>query len=507
MKPFTRIKKIKGNEYLYEITPYLDESTGKWKQKSRYLGKNVAGEPVRRASIPKTGQVYDLGQYIPIYWVIREYKFLEALLCSFSPEEVALLLIVATNRITLPCSPRHMQTWFSGTWLKKLIPGAEPDPASVFNLLSVVSNRSVIGLFSRMISMINDFSENRIIMSGRITDFSQFEKTRGSGYPFKDLLEGDLGIRMFYDPGPGILTGCEITDIRRNFIDESLSIISSGRVPGSSLLPNWDYFSPVLIQNLVTMGYPFIIRPDSNYEPVSREILEWDENKSPGIECIYDGEHCILKDFIAMVGYTPVRGYILHHPKKELAIRHVFEKNLQNIHDMILQAENDPDTLDDLIREVAGVQNEFFIRKPQKSGVIRNKEMITREIRRLSRSCVLYLGDFSYQDCFSLTDTRWKIERDLFSLYKEFKRDLSGHQIERIKIGILFICFLSVMIKGLIMKRIEQAKFDDITSIDALMAELIHIRVVKSYQPVIVPAKLTRRQKTILSYFGGLPSV
>lgn len=507
MKPFVRIKKIKGNEYLYEITPFFDEETGKWKQKSRYLGKNVDGEPVRKGRIPNTSQVYDLGQYIPAHWAIKEYKFIEALLCCFAPEEVGLLLIIAINRLVMPCSPRHMNTWLSGTWLSRMLPGASPDPTSVLNLLDVLSNRSVIGLFSRMISMITNFSDRRIIMSGRITDFSQYEGARGGGYPYKDLLEGDLGIRMFYDPEERVLTGCEIADIRKNFIEDSMSIISSGRIPGSSFLPNWDYFSPVLIQNLVTISYPFIIRPDSSYEPVSSEILDWDERQSPGIECTYHGEPCFLKKFTAMVGYTPVRGYILHNSKKEQAIRHVFEKNLQNIQDIIIQGENDFETFDDLIHEVAGFESSFFFRKDHKSGIGRNREMITREIRRLSRTCVLYLGDYIWEECFSLTDTRWKIERELFSLYREFKRDLTGYQTERIKMGILFVSFLSVMIKTLVMKRLKQAHFEDITSINALMAELTPIHVVKSYQPFIVPGKLNRRQKTILSYFGGVPTL
>jgi hypothetical protein len=37
--PFTRIKRIKGREYRYEITSYRDPDTGRVRQHSRYLGK------------------------------------------------------------------------------------------------------------------------------------------------------------------------------------------------------------------------------------------------------------------------------------------------------------------------------------------------------------------------------------------------------------------------------------------------------------------------------------
>ena len=56
MKSFTRIKKINGQEYIYEITPYYDKEKKQIRQKSKYLGKNVNGVPVKVRSqeqIPK----------------------------------------------------------------------------------------------------------------------------------------------------------------------------------------------------------------------------------------------------------------------------------------------------------------------------------------------------------------------------------------------------------------------------------------------------------------------
>ena len=57
MKSFTRIKNIHGQEYLYEITPYYDKEKKQIRQKSKYLGKNINGVPVKVRSkdqAPKT---------------------------------------------------------------------------------------------------------------------------------------------------------------------------------------------------------------------------------------------------------------------------------------------------------------------------------------------------------------------------------------------------------------------------------------------------------------------
>jgi len=505
MRPFTRIKKIKGKEYLYEITPYQDPITGNWKQKTRYLGKNVDGAPVRKERQFQTGQVYDLGQFIPFYWAIHEYKVIEVLLSCISLEEAALLIIVAINRLILPCSPRHLRSWVTGTYHPKRIPGADSITGSLINLLQTLSNRSIINLFSRMFHNINDISDRRILMSGRITDYSAFEGGRGSGYLFKDLLEGDMGIRFFFDPDNRIITGCEITGIKQNFLEESLQIICSGRDPGSTLLPNWDYYSPVLIQNLVSTGFPFIIKPECNYKPVSDEILGWDEKELTGNVRSYKWKGCNIREIFINVGNIPVHGYIMHNPKKEQEIRYAFDKNLQNIRDIILQGDNFPDMTEDLICDIAGFESDFFIYNRNKNLIERNQDLVNREIRRLSRTCVLYQGEFTFEECFNLAEMRGKIEKEIFLLYREFIRDLSGHQTERIKTGILFVCFFSVFLKKLITNRLEQAIFENIPSFDQLTAELISIHIIKSYQPVMVPAKLSRRQKTILSFFGGIP--
>lgn len=80
MKSFTRIKLIKGQEYLYEVTPYYDPETGKWRQKTKYLGKNIDGEPVKKDRGGKIGQIYEFGEYIPAYWAVKAHKILESLL-------------------------------------------------------------------------------------------------------------------------------------------------------------------------------------------------------------------------------------------------------------------------------------------------------------------------------------------------------------------------------------------------------------------------------------------
>ena len=47
VQPTRRIKKKNGIEYWYEETPYYDKEKKQIRHTSKYLGRNIDGEPVR----------------------------------------------------------------------------------------------------------------------------------------------------------------------------------------------------------------------------------------------------------------------------------------------------------------------------------------------------------------------------------------------------------------------------------------------------------------------------
>ena len=59
-----RKKRINGNEYYYEMTPYYDNETRNTKYHSKYLGKNRDGEIKKvRSVFPRTS--YRYGEFVP----------------------------------------------------------------------------------------------------------------------------------------------------------------------------------------------------------------------------------------------------------------------------------------------------------------------------------------------------------------------------------------------------------------------------------------------------------
>lgn len=508
MKSFIRKKKIKGHEYLYEVTPYYDHESGKWRQKTKYLGKNVDGKPVKKEREGKIGQIFEFGEYIPAYWAIKTFKIMEALLTSCSPDETATIILLTINRLIHPCPPSNLSSWHESTYMSRLIPGAEFDEADLLLVLQKISDRPVAEVFSRMFASINDLSIRRVLFTLRLHDIGELMKEKGSGLLTEEILERELGVRIHYDPEKQILAGFDAFQFQRAVIEDTIDQLVSQKIPDGVIVPHWDYLSPSLMLRIVNAGCSFITRTDASYGPVSAQIATWGEQMDhPANIRYYRGEACYIRPFSIKYGKNPINGYILHDIRREQADRLAFHKNLQNIRDLVQETKDYPGTIEDLLNESSGSFRKFFVidKSRETPSVRTDLEEVHQANKKLGRICVLYRGEFTWEECFTMADMRGNLEQQMSSFISELERDFKGYKIERIRKGIFFICYLTILIKELIMNRLNSAHIAEVPSFQALLTELRPIHVIKSYQPTIFPHRLTKNQKTILSYFGGIP--
>ena len=510
MKSFTRIKLIKGQEYLYEVTPYYDPETGKWRQKTKYLGKNIDGEPVKKDRGGKIGQIYEFGEYIPAYWAVKAHKILESLLTSCSPDEAASVVLLAISRLVQPCPPTSLQTWLDGNYLSRLIPGANFEAEELLLLLQKISDRPVAEVFSRMFASVNDLSNQRVLFTLRLHDIAELMREKGSGLFSGEILERELGVRIQYDPDKKILAGFDVFQFQRAVLEDTIDLVATGKIPDGIIVPHWDYLSPSLMLRLVNAECSFVTRTDASYGPVSAHILAWGEQMDhPANIRYYHDDACYIRPFSITYGKQIIRGYILHDIKQEQVDRLAFHKNMQNIRDLIQETRNYPGSFEELVNEATGAFRRFFIIEDSR-GVpsVRNDiEEMNMAIKKLGKSCVLYQGDLTWEECFSLVDLRVELEKQMSTFISDLERDYTGYRLERIRKGVFFICYLAVLLQGLIMNRLTAAKIPDVTSFEALITELKPIHVVKSYRTSIFPQRLSRVQKSILSYYGGVPAL
>ncbi len=147
MKTFTRIKKIKGKEYIYEITPYYDPETKTVKQKSKYLGKNVTGKPIKVRSqttplISTPKKVLSYGEHLPLLKII-ETLGLEDLLSRVLPKEhIWTALGIAMNYVIKPLASSHILSWYEGTIISEMHPDLPLSSQSISKLFDFIGSNS-----------------------------------------------------------------------------------------------------------------------------------------------------------------------------------------------------------------------------------------------------------------------------------------------------------------------------------------------------------------------------
>ena len=133
MKSTKRIKVKNGIEYWYEETPYYDKEKKQIRHKSKYLGRNVEGQPVKMRSaaeevkeIIKTKSMsikssFDYGSIFVLQSIMAELKidrYLENLLPS---SEVSMIRVLAFNRIIRPMAMKNVDSWYKEQFLLSIL--------------------------------------------------------------------------------------------------------------------------------------------------------------------------------------------------------------------------------------------------------------------------------------------------------------------------------------------------------------------------------------------------
>ncbi|RZN13836.1 MAG: IS1634 family transposase, partial [Methanosarcinales archaeon] len=214
MKPFTRIKNIKGHEYLYEITPYYDSGTKKVKQKSKYLGKNVDGKPIKVRSqikplISTPKKVLSYGEFLPLFKIIEDLK-LDRILSKVLPEQhVWATLSVAMNYIIKPLASVHIKSWYEGTVLSVNHPDIPISSQSLSNLFELIGNDATHIDFTHHLIQRTSTSSTLVYNITSISSYSQIINLLENGYNRDEftlprinlsiIIDRELGIPIMYD--------------------------------------------------------------------------------------------------------------------------------------------------------------------------------------------------------------------------------------------------------------------------------------------------------------------
>lgn len=266
---FIRYKKFDGRVYAYEITPYKDPDTGKFKQITKYLGKinNETQEIKKKHELPKPPKsIVNFGDAYLFNYLVEELNLKNILLKCFPLELTNLILTLSGYRLLSGSALSHLESYIETSDIQSYYPVS-------FSLSSQNISRYLEQLGADGLEAIHHFfmywSQNNSLESGEnilfdLTSFSSNAKLVEMlelGYSRDNdslpqvnlglLVNKNLNIPLYYKLYPGSIK--DVTTIV-NLVAE-LKILELNNI---TLIMDRGFFSKTNINELIENNYSFV---------------------------------------------------------------------------------------------------------------------------------------------------------------------------------------------------------------------------------------------------------
>jgi len=506
MKSFTRIKKIKGQEYIYEITPYYNKEKKQIRQKSKYLGKNVNGVPVRvrsQGQIPK--KVLSHGEFVPFLKIAEDLQLEEILSDVLPKKEVWPVLTLAMNYVTRPRALTHIQSWYEGTILFENHPKLPLSSQSLSRLLSRIGEGSMNLEFSKR--LIERISACKTLVYD-ITSLSSYSQNIGLleyGYNRDGLdlpqinlsliVDKDLGIPVMYDLYPG-----SIVDV--STLKNTIKKIKSQGVRDYTLIMDRGFFSADNIEEMMSGNLSFIIPPTSSMKSVKEAISAIHSMiDDPEHLNLYEKEPLFVMPVEINVGDNKLSGYAYYDQKREQQERNTFYKRLYDLMTR-LKAINLKPWMNpgEVFRETAKRDAKFIEWKAVngKFEVSLRKNAVSQAVNKMGKFILLYSGKFSWEECLTLYRSKDLVEKGFDTLKNDIDLMPANVRTDSTLKGYLFIVFLALVLRMKLLRLMLDSQLNKKYSVEGLITELEKIKMMILPDGEKITTEITKKQREIL---------
>jgi transposase len=506
MKSFNRIKKINGQEYIYEITPYYDKEKKQIRQKSKYLGKNVNGVPIKvrsQGQVPK--KVLSHGEFVPLLNIIEGLQLEEILSDILPNKEIWPVLTLAMNYVTRPRALTHIQSWYEGTILSENHPNLPLSSQSLSRLLSHIGERSVNLEFSKR--LIEQISSCKTLVYD-ITSLSSYSQNIGLleyGYNRDGLdlpqvnlsliVDKDLGIPVMYDIYPG-----SIVDV--STLKNTIKKIKAQGVRDYTLIMDRGFFSAANIQELVSGNLSFIIPPTSSMKSVKEAISAIHSRiDDPDHLNLYEKEPLFVMPVAIEVGDNRLKGYAYYDQRREQQERNTFYKRLYDLMTR-LKAINLKPWMNpgEVFRETAKRDARFIEWKAVngKFEVSLRKNAVSQAVNKMGKFILLYSGEFSWEECLTLYRSKDLVEKGFYALKNDIDLMPANVRSDSSLKGYLFIVFLALVLRMKLLRLMLDSQLNKKYSVEGLITELEKIKMMILPDGEKITTEITKKQREIL---------
>ena len=506
MKSFVRVKKIHGQEYLYEITPYYDKEKKQIRQKSKYLGKNVNGVPVKvRSHDQAPKKVLSHGEFIPLLKITGDLELEQVLSGVLPSKEVWPVLTLAMNYVTRPRALTHIQSWYEGTVLSEDHPELPLSSQSLSRLLSHIGEGSMNLEFFRRLIQQTSTSSTLIYDITSLSSYSQNISLLEYGYNRDGLdlpqvnlsliVDKELGIPVMYDIYPG-----SIVDV--STLKNTIMKLNSQGVRNYTLIMDRGFFSTANIEELVSSDLSFIIPPASTLRSVKAAMSSIHSSiDDPQYLNLYQKEPLFVMPVDIEVGEIHLKGYAYYDQRREQQERTNFYKRLYDLVERLKSVNLKPwMNPEDVFGEIAKRDARFVEWKAVNGRfeVSIRKNAVSQAINKMGKFILLYRGSFSWEECLSLYRSKDIVEKGFDILKNDIDLMPANVRTDSSLRGYLFIAFLALVLRMKLMRLMIDAGLHKRYSVEGLITELEKIKVMILPDGQKITTELTKKQREIL---------
>jgi len=530
MKPTRRIKVINGIEYWYEDIPYYDKEKKQIRHKSKYLGRNVNGEPVRvrdalnstkdrspispsvSSPISKPSKAYNYGEFVPLKKITDELKIEDNLGDLFNEKDRNMIISMALNRVIRPTAMHNLKAWYEGSVLSLEYPDLPLKSQNISNLLAKVGDSNIPSAF--MSRMLGNLGTKRTLVYD-LTSFSSYSQMMnfleygynrdGVDLPQINLsmvVDKEKGIPVMYDIYPGSIV--DVTTLKN-----TIKKIEAYGVKDYRLVMDRGFFSKGNIVELLHEHVPFIMPATMTLKSV-KELMSSAQKDIENPEYLhkFNKKPIFVKPVILEEeggkdgedGFT-INGYCFFDPKREMEEKNAFYSHLYDVKEKIEETKiprwrSAKEVFDERARGMAS----FYSWKQidDHFEITIKKNAVSQRINKMGKFLLFYNGECDWMECLTAYKERDIVEKG----FKAMKNDIKSLPLNTNKDsttkGFIFICFIGLIIRMRLLNIMREKEILKNYTVESLLLELEKIKKIELENGETIITELTRKQKDIM---------
>ncbi|WP_449405513.1 IS1634 family transposase [Methanofollis tationis] len=516
MKPLIRIKRIKGKEYWYEDTPYYDPETKQIRHKSRYLGKNIDGKPVKVRTEPAGASIasvptnaYSHGPFLPLLAIIKDLHLDEYLSSLTSEIETNVILALSMNRVVRPMAMHLISSWYEDTSLFLTHPDLPLSSQRISELLSEIGESGVPDAF--MTSLLRGIGTDSTLIYD-ITSLSSYSRLipllehgynrDGLDLPqinFSLIFDTEHAIPVMYDIYPG-----SIVDVVT--LKNTVHRLGAHGIHNYTMVLDRGFFSQGNLEELLQEEISFVIPAPLTLKQVKEVLTEAQRDlESPQYLQIYQQDPIFVKPVTLTIQGSVVFGFCYYDLKREQTERNLFYIRL---HDLKAKLESSRipgwRRPEEVFKERAGKMANYFSWQvvDNRFQVEIRKNAVSQRVNRMGKQIILAHSSLDWQECLTVYRERDAVEKAFRTLKQDIQVMPLNAKNESSMKGFLFVTFISLILRMRLLKWMKETGLMEDYTLEGMLLELAKIKKIKLANGEIMVTEISRRQRAILERLG-----